>query len=158
MATGKSPVPMEDVKKIPNWEDDISPLIKAPYWVAKDPEVIGQNWIDEMLYWGKWDLSNYEDVKVKQRALGIYRHLRSKAMPVTRNPDHYWPESALETFRIWANNGFPRDSRSQHTQTPELVIPESTDPPISFRMHTGVFTIKKLRSFGIELICDMWKN
>ncbi|KAF0332014.1 tyrosinase [Colletotrichum asianum] len=143
MATGKSPVPMEDVKKIPNWEDDISPLIKAPYWVAKDPEVIGQNWIDEMLYWGKWDLSNYEDVKVKQRALGIYRHLRSKAMPVTRNPDHYWPESALETFRIWANNGFPRDSHSQHTQTPELVIPESTDPPISFRVRKDIMSLSR---------------
>lgn len=141
MTTLKSPVSMGDVQKTPNWEDDISPLIKAPYWVTKNPEVIGQRWISEMLYWGKWDLSNYDDVR--KRALGIYRHLRSKSMPVTRNPDHYWPESALETFRMWANNDFPRDSNCQHTQTPVPVIPDPNDPPISFKVRKDIMSLSR---------------
>ncbi|KXH38505.1 hypothetical protein CSIM01_05630 [Colletotrichum simmondsii] len=141
MTTLKSPVSVGDVQKTPNWEDDISPLIKAPYWVTKNPEVIGQRWISEMLYWGKWDLANYDDVR--KRALGIYRHLRSKSMPVTRNPDHYWPESALETFRMWANNGFPRDSNCQPTKTPIQVIPEPNDPPTSFRVRKDIMSLSR---------------
>lgn len=141
MTTFKSPVSMEDVQKTPNWEDDISPLIKAPYWVTKNPEVIGQRWINEMLYWGKWDLSNYDDVR--KRALGIYRHLRSKSMPVTRNPDYYWPESALETFRMWANNGFPRDSDCQPTKSPVQAIPEPKDPSISFRVRKDIVSLSR---------------
>ncbi|KAK1449340.1 hypothetical protein CMEL01_08655 [Colletotrichum melonis] len=141
MTSLKSPVSMEDVQRTPNWEDDISPLIKAPYWVTKNPEVIGQRWINEMLYWGKWDLSNYDDVR--KRALGIYRHLRSKSMPVTRNPDHYWPESALETFRMWANNGFPRDSDCQPTKTSVQVIPEPNDPPITFRVRKDIMSLSR---------------
>ncbi|KAK1484154.1 hypothetical protein CTAM01_13067 [Colletotrichum tamarilloi] len=141
MTSLKSPVSMEDVQRTPNWEDGISPLIKAPYWVTKNPDVIGQRWINEMLYWGKWDLSNYDDVR--KRALGIYRHLRSKSMPVTRNPDHYWPESALETFRMWANNGFPRDSDCQPTKTSVQVIPEPNDPPITFRVRKDIMSLSR---------------
>jgi hypothetical protein len=127
--------------KICNWEDDVLPMIKAPYWVADDPEGVGQTWIDEMQKWGGWKLSNYDDVK--KRAVGIYKHLRSKAMPVTRNPDHYWPEDALEVFRNWANNGFPKDVNAVHTQVLEPVIPEPIDPPIFYRVRKDIMSMSR---------------
>lgn len=128
-------------QKIPNWEDDILPLIQAPYWVPNDPEGVGQTWIGAMQDWGKWDLSNYDDVK--KRSAGIYKHLRSKSMPVTRNPDHYWPEEALELLRDWANNGFPRDANAQHTPSPVPVIPEPIDPPIFFRVRKDIMSLSR---------------
>ncbi|KAF5675995.1 Hemocyanin beta-C chain unit D [Fusarium circinatum] len=126
--------------KIYNWEDDILPMIKAPYWVVDDPKAVGQTWIDEMQFWGQWDLSNYDDVK--KRAVGIYKHLRSKAMPVTRNPDHYWPEDALEVFRNWVNSGFLKEAHAQ-PEKPEIVIPEPNDPPISYRVRKDIMSMSR---------------
>ncbi|KAK2018442.1 Di-copper centre-containing protein [Colletotrichum eremochloae] len=104
-------------------------------------EPIGQTWIGEMKYWGKWDLSHYDDVK--KRAVGIYEHLRSKAMPVTRNPDHYWPESALEIFRNWVNHGFPKDRTAEHTKSPVPAIPEPVDSPVSYRVRRDIMSMSR---------------
>lgn len=133
----KPPTSTGDSPKVANWEDDILPMIKAPYWITVDPEGVGQTWIGEMQYWGKWDLSNYDDVK--KRAAGIYKHLRSQAMPVTRNPDHYWPEAALEVFRNWVNHGFPKDSTAEPSQSP--VIPDPVDPPIAYRVRRDIMSL-----------------
>ncbi|RGP67019.1 beta-c chain unit d [Fusarium longipes] len=125
---------------IPNWEDDVLKFIQKPYWIAKNPEGVGKKWVNEMLGWGKWDLSSYEDVK--KRGPGIYNHLRSKSMPITRNPDHYWPEEALELFRHWANNGYPRDKHdTQSSQVVEPVIPEPVDPPVSYRVRKDIMSL-----------------
>ncbi|KAL5590420.1 hypothetical protein FOBRF1_013977 [Fusarium oxysporum] len=133
----KPPTSTGDSPKVANWEDDILPMIKAPYWITVDPEGVGQTWIGEMQYWGKWDLSNYDDVK--KRAVGIYKHLRSQAMPVTRNPDHYWPEAALEVFRNWVNHGFPKSSTAEPSQSP--VIPDPVDPPIAYRVRRDIMSL-----------------
>ncbi|KAI7772237.1 hypothetical protein LZL87_007598 [Fusarium oxysporum] len=133
----KPPTSTGDSRKVANWEDDILPMIKAPYWITVDPEGVSQTWIGEMQYWGKWDLSNYDDVK--KRAVGIYKHLRSQAMPITRNPDHYWPEAALEVFRNWVNHGFPKDSTAEPSQSP--VIPDPVDPPIAYRVRRDIMSL-----------------
>ncbi|UZP39011.1 hypothetical protein NXS19_006827 [Fusarium pseudograminearum] len=131
-----------EVTKIPNWQDDILPLIQKPYWVAKDSEAVGRKWVNEMLYWGNWDLSSYADVK--KRAPGIYNHLRSKSMPITRNPDHYWPEEALELFRSWANNGYIQNKQgTQSVQHLEPVIPEPLEPPISYRVRKDIMGMSR---------------
>ncbi|EYB21986.1 hypothetical protein FG05_12404 [Fusarium graminearum] len=128
--------------KIPNWEDDILPLIMKPYWVAKNSEAAGRKWVREMLYWGNWDLSSYEDVR--KRAPGIYNHLRSKSMPITRNPDHYWPEETLELFRLWANNGYMRNKQdTQSVQSLEPAIPEPLEPPISYRVRKDIMSMSR---------------
>jgi hypothetical protein len=131
-----------EAAKTPNWEDDILLLIQKPYWIVKDPEGLGKRWIEDMQYWGKWDLSSYDDVK--KRAPGIYNHLRSKSMPVTRNPDHYWPEEALELFRHWANNGYPRNKQdTQSAQSVGTVIPEPTDSPVSYRVRKDIMSMSR---------------
>ncbi|RGP67163.1 beta-c chain unit d [Fusarium sporotrichioides] len=133
---------LSEAAKVPNWEDDILPLIQKPYWITTNSEVVGREWVNEMLYWGKWDLSSYEDVR--KRAPGIYNHLRSKSMPVTRNPDHYWPEEALELFRHWANNGYMRNKLdTQSTQIVEPVIPEPLEPPTSYRVRKDIMSMTR---------------
>ncbi|KAF4441157.1 Hemocyanin beta-C chain unit D [Fusarium acutatum] len=128
-------------QKICNWKDDVLPMIKTPYWVADMPGNVGQTWIDMMEKWGGWTLSNPDHVK--KRAVGIYRHLRSKAMPVTRNPEHYWPEDALEVFRNWANSGFPLDADDQIAQVPKEVIPKPLDPPIHYRVRKDIMSMSR---------------
>ncbi|GKU20067.1 unnamed protein product [Fusarium langsethiae] len=133
---------LSEAAKVPNWEDDILPLIQKPYWITTNSEVVGREWVNEMLYWGKWDLSSYEDVR--KRAPGIYNHLRSKSMPVTRNPNHYWPEEALELFRHWANNGYMRNKLdTQSTQIVEPVIPEPLEPPTSYRVRKDIMSMTR---------------
>ena len=128
--------------KIPNWEDNILPLIEKPYWVANDPESVGGSWVSSMKFWGKWDLSSYDDVRT--RATGIYKHLRSKSMPVTQDPDEYWPEEALELFRQWVNSGYPRNKKdSQSVQSGESEIPEPVDPPVSYRVRRDIMSLSR---------------
>ncbi|RFN43983.1 hemocyanin, beta-c chain unit d [Fusarium flagelliforme] len=128
--------------KIPNWEDDILPLIEKPYWIANDPESVGSSWVGSMKIWGKWDLSSYDDVR--SRAAGIYKHLRSKSMPVTQDPDEYWPEEALELFRHWANSGYPRNKQdTQFVQGDDPEIPEPLDPPVSYRVRRDIMSLNR---------------
>ncbi|KAF4493250.1 Hemocyanin, beta-C chain unit D [Fusarium agapanthi] len=121
--------------------DEVLCQVYVPnYCPSHNPKGVGQTWIDEMQFWGQWDLSNYDHVK--EQAVGIYKHLRSKAMPVTRNPDHYWPEDALEVFRNWVNSGFLKDAHAQPMK-PEIVIPEPNDPSISYRVRKDIMSMSR---------------
>ncbi|KAK3985450.1 hypothetical protein QBC44DRAFT_384841 [Cladorrhinum sp. PSN332] len=124
--------------KTPSWKDNILPLLAEPYWIpAEQRKEKGSEWIGAMKYWGKWDLGNYDDVV--HRAVSIYRHLRSKSMPITKDPNDYWPEEALETFRLWANTGFPLDSTA--AATPKMVISEPVDPPPTYRVRRDIMSL-----------------
>ncbi|CRG91910.1 hypothetical protein PISL3812_08964 [Talaromyces islandicus] len=60
-------------------------------------------------------------------------------MPITKNPNHFWPEEALETLRLWANQGFRQSSSD--TVRHQVVIPEANDPKIDFRIRKDVFNL-----------------
>ena len=92
-----------------------------------------------MKYYGQWNMENYNNVR--ERAVSIYRHLRSKSMPITRDPDTYWPEEALEVFRVWANTGFPRDS----TSVPDLipVIAQPREPVVTYRVRRDIMSLTR---------------
>ncbi|KAI8660255.1 Tyrosinase-Cu-bd domain-containing protein [Fusarium keratoplasticum] len=126
-------------KRSPTWTDDILPLIQTPHWVSGDPAATGKLWIEKMAEWGQWNLASYEDVK--EKAVGIYRHLRAKSMPITRDPQNYWPEDALETFRTWVNAGFPRDS--SHFPSPDILIPKPIDAPESFKIRRDIMSLSR---------------
>ncbi|KAK4184363.1 hypothetical protein QBC35DRAFT_59114 [Podospora australis] len=128
--------------KTPNWEDDILPLITEPYWIHPDKcKEKGSGWVKAMVKWGGWDLGDYKDVTAGTRPVSIYRHLRSKSMPVTRDPNDYWPEEALEAFRLWANAGFPPDAST--VVAPKMVIPAPADPPPTYRIRPDVMSLSK---------------
>jgi hypothetical protein len=61
-----------------------------------------------MAKYGTWDLSDYSDVCSK--AISIYRHVRTKSIPITDDPQDYWPDEAVERSRAWVNAGCPKDS------------------------------------------------
>jgi hypothetical protein len=84
----------------PTWDDQISRLFNAPYWL-EEPErsKVGQSWIRAMRHWGvNLDLEKYDDVK--QKATSIYRHMIRRSMPLTDDPNHYFPDDAIETYRL----------------------------------------------------------
>ncbi|KAI1779194.1 hypothetical protein F4818DRAFT_455323 [Hypoxylon cercidicola] len=62
-------------------------------------------------------------------------------MPVTRDPQNYWPESALEIFRGWANAGFQKDSSD--APAPKMIIPEPSDPPVIYRVRRDILSLTK---------------
>ncbi|KAJ4249598.1 hypothetical protein NW757_007623 [Fusarium falciforme] len=126
-------------KRSPTWNDDILPLIQTPHWVSGDPAAMGKLWIDKMVEWGHWNLASYEDVK--EKAVGIYRHLRTKSMPITRDPQNYWPEEALEMFRAWVNAGFPRDSSD--SPSPDILIPKPIDTPETFKIRRDIMSLSR---------------
>ncbi|KAK3312169.1 hypothetical protein B0H66DRAFT_486092 [Apodospora peruviana] len=124
----------------PNWTDDVLPLITDPYWIPEAKRSgNSSDWITEMKYYGNWDLSKYEDVT--KRVVSIYQHLRSKTMPITDDPDDYWPEEALGKIRLWANAGFPLDSSS--APAPKLIIPQSVEPPPTYRIRRDIMSLSK---------------
>ncbi|KAL7948108.1 hypothetical protein V8C42DRAFT_316712 [Trichoderma barbatum] len=129
-----------DALYTPTWEDDILPLVQSPHWVS-DPAAKGAEWIRAMKKWGAnhWNLGCYEDVK--QRAVSIYRHLRSESMPITKDPQDYWPESALEVFRNWANGGFPRNK--SETPVPKMVIPKPVEPRTTYKTRQDIMTLTR---------------
>jgi len=140
MMLSSSPTQLAGGTTVPNWTDDILPLVTSPYWIPADERLAkASGWVSAMHYWGGWDLSNYGDVS--SRAVSIYRHLRSKSMPVTRDPGDYWPEVALETFRAWANGGFPLNSAS--AATPKMVIPPPVEPPPTYRVRRDIMSLSR---------------
>ena len=83
------------------------------------------------------DLSSVESVQ--QNIIIIYQHLRSRSMPITKNQNHYWPDEALETLRLWANQGFRR-SFADPIQYQELIkAPNHTQ--INTRVRKDIFSL-----------------
>ncbi|KAF2225804.1 hypothetical protein BDZ85DRAFT_307780 [Elsinoe ampelina] len=123
---------------VPTWTDDILPMIQSPYWLpAASRASTGAGWIGAMKYWSGLQLDNYENVKDK--CVTIYEHLRSRTMPVTDNPDEYWPEEALETLRSWANGGFPQVKTD--APTPQTVIPTPVQPIPAYRVRRDIMSL-----------------
>ncbi|KAL7813367.1 hypothetical protein V8C26DRAFT_405712 [Trichoderma gracile] len=127
----------------PNWEDDVLPLITSPSWVKGDPAKKGASWMKAMKYWSAnhWSLDSYDDVK--QRVVSIYRHLRSESMPVTDDPQDYWPETALEVLRNWANGGFPKTKSD--VPVPKMIIPKPVEPRKTYKVREDIMSLSKAR-------------
>jgi hypothetical protein len=104
-----------DPSSAPTWDDDILALFTAPYWINVQNRVkVGSGWIGAMRAYGSkippdspsgmnLTLDDYDSVKYQ--AVTIYQHCASKSMPITSNPNEYWPDDALEKFRTWVNQG-----------------------------------------------------
>ena len=127
----------------PTWNDDVGPLFRSPCWVA-DSSTIGSNWIQQMYEWSPpgeqplyLDLSDRKSVQFN--AVTVYQHLWSKSMPITSNPGEYWPDDALKTFRLWANQGF-RESLSNPI-VPKVTVPAPNDPPTIFRARKDILSL-----------------
>ena len=128
----------------PTWNDDVAALFSKPYWVAS-PSQMGSSWTSAMRRWSPpspaslyLDLSNSSSVQAN--VVTIYQHLRSKSMPITSDPTEYWPDTALETFRLWANQGFRTTSSDPVMQ--KQVIPTPVDPPVQMRVRKDIINLQ----------------
>eukprot|EP00039_Didymoeca_costata_P030200 m.28312 g.28312 ORF g.28312 m.28312 type:complete len:676 (+) comp7993_c0_seq1:98-2125(+) len=120
----------------PVWSTDIEELFSKPRWVpaGSERENTAGMWVDCMK--GDVNLSSYttstnkegEEIDgVKEQAVEIYRHLRSRMMPIGENP-MYFPESALEMFRRWVNNGSPEKVGYKITKRNIIPAPKPAPP------------------------------
>ena len=126
--------------QLPTWTDNVLPMMQSPYWVPESSRsATGLGWIDAMKHWGPLKLDSYDDVKAS--CVTIYEHLRSKSMPVTRDPGQYWPEDALETLRSWANGGFLKDKSD--TPNPQMIIPSPVRPMPDYRVRKDIMDLSK---------------
>ncbi|KAH7008385.1 hypothetical protein EDB80DRAFT_575962 [Ilyonectria destructans] len=124
----------------PTWEDDVLALFTEPYWIPEARRKdTGNDWVEAMAYYGSLTLNNYG--AVKDNIESIYQHLRSKSMPITPDPQDYWPEEALETLRSWAHNGFPLNSSS--IVYPKIIIPKSPDPIPTYRVRRDIMSLTR---------------
>ena len=138
----------------PTWDNDIASLFSKPYWVDGDPSAVGSSWIEAMRYWSPPEPKElYLDLadrsSVQYNIVTIYQHLRSRSMPVTDDPSQYWPEEALETLRIWANQGF-RESADEPIQLKTIIRPP-VDPPLRLRKDILSLTADELRTYREKL-------
>ncbi|KAH8705378.1 hypothetical protein BGW36DRAFT_421940 [Talaromyces proteolyticus] len=132
-----------DVSLNPTWDNNVAALFSRPFWTAidSDPEAVGRHWISEMRDYSPpyprhlyLDLSSSDSVQAN--VVTIYQHLRSRSMPITKNSNHYWPEEALETLRLWANQGFRRSATDPIRY--REVIPEAQNSEINFRTRKDI--------------------
>ena len=139
----------------PTWNDQVAALFSNPYWVTNS-KVVGSSWREAMLSWSppepaclQLDLADL--MSVQYNAVTIYQHLRSKAMPVTSNPAELWPEDALETFRLWANQGFRRTSADPISS--KVIIPPPNDPPATLRVRKDILSLSasELQAYRVKL-------
>lgn len=122
-------------EETPTWQD-VSLLFSQPYWAADtlmERQEIGQGWISIMTQYG---IALDQPSAVIPYAVTIYDHLRSRAMPLTTNNRYYWPNSALETYRLWVNQGC-RLSPTDPIEPSEL-IPPPVDPKRPLRVRPDI--------------------
>jgi len=118
----------------PTWDDDIQYLFSQPFWLPPERrEAVGQDWISAMAGYEIY-LNQYESVRTW--ATTIYNHLHSRSMPLTKDLTQFWPETALENFRRWVNQGYRRTSADPIV--PNEVIPKPTLPPLTLRVRKNI--------------------
>lgn len=94
----------------PTWTADIHGLFTAPYWIpAAQRAAVAASWTGCMNAYFVY-LDDPESVKTWSET--IYQHLASRNMPLTLDQQQFWPIDALETFRLWVNQGWRLDADS----------------------------------------------
>ncbi len=114
----------------PSWDDTVLGLFASPYWIAPDKrEATGQGWAGCM---NGFSIQLQDYASVRQWSVLIFQYLHCREMPLTSDPIEYWPDEALETFRLWVNQGWRR-SDTDLVDFQER-IPEPRPRPVKLRI------------------------
>ncbi|GAB7356936.1 hypothetical protein MBLNU459_g7782t1 [Dothideomycetes sp. NU459] len=145
----------------PTWENDIKNLFSSPYWIEPEEKrkQIGQAWIGMMHKYGPpippWDsaastlgLDNYDQVKLQ--AVTIYQHVASRSMPITSDPSHYWPDSAVQLLHTWINQGC-RKTFNEPIVVPQIPVAPVTSPVFRTRKDIRCLTHTELSTYRDRL-------
>lgn len=111
----------------PVWDEDIQTLFAAPYWLppSERGKIAGQ-WRGCMR---GYEISLDDFASVQTWSETIYNHLVSRSMPLTDDHRQFWPFDALETFRLWVNQGWRRTASDPFNKADR--IPKPAIPPSS---------------------------
>ena len=119
------------------WQNQIEQLFAAPYWIPlAQRQATAEGWRGCMTGYGI-DLAQYDSVK--QWAVLIYHYLHSREMPLTSNPQEYWPDEALELLRAWINDGCPRTL--QDTIVHREILPPPLERPLPRRIRKDICSL-----------------
>lgn len=140
----------------PVWNDQIEQLFAAPYWLAADQRgSVAAQWLGCMNQYGL-TLNAY--ASVKQSAPLIYHYLHSREMPLTSDPEQYWPDAALEQFRAWVNQGCRLDAGEP--LVPNEVLPPPSGQAVTLRVRKDIraLTDAELADYRMRLddILQIW--
>jgi tyrosinase len=123
-------------------------LFAEPYWVSNDPVGTGAGWISAMsgyqIYLDKME-------SVKEWGKTIYGHLRSRNMPKTDDPTHFWPEAATELLRVWINQGWRLTENEPFDRAERIPPPSDAPDPIRIRKDIRILTPWELNEYRARL-------
>ena len=110
----------------PTWTADIQGLFTAPYWIpSADRAIVAGSWVRCM---NAYDVFLEDPDSVKTWSETIYQHLASRNMPLTLDDRQFWPIDALETFRLWVNQGWRLNSFSPFDIAERIPPPDLPHP------------------------------
>ena len=137
------------MKKEPTWTDDIQYLFSSPYWIDKDSQAsVGAEWRDAMKGYFVY-LDEYESVK--NWSVQIYSHLHSRSMPLSPDPNEQWPSQALESFRIWANQGYRQTSHDPLDIEDRIPLPVQRPLALRIRKDITKMTLRELNLYRAKI-------
>ncbi|MEY3556842.1 MAG: hypothetical protein RLZZ580_2899 [Cyanobacteriota bacterium] len=133
----------------PTWEDVVKYLFTQPYWIDEQRQMqVAQGWQDCMDDYEVY-LNDYDSVR--QWAVTIYNHLYSRSMPLTSDSTQFWPDQALESLRIWVNEGYRRNSNDPIEQQEIISPPQLRPVPLRIRKNILDLTQDELNEYRMKI-------
>lgn len=133
----------------PTWTADIQGLFSAPYWIpVSQRAAVAATWIGCM---NAYDVFLEDPASVKTWSETIYQHLASRNMPLTTDQQQFWPIDALETFRLWVNQGWRLDSISPFDLAERIPPPALPHPVKRVRQDIRSLSADELNLYRAKL-------
>lgn len=133
----------------PTWDDDIQYLFSSPYWMpAAARSGVAKEWKGCMNGY-LIDLSDYNSIKTW--SVTIYGHLSTRSMPLTTDERQFWPFDALETFRLWVNQGFRQNTADAFDRAVRIPTPHAPDKQPYFRPDLATMSVAEIDAFRARL-------
>lgn len=133
----------------PTWTADIQGLFTAPYWIpAADRANVAGSWMRCM---NAYDVFLQDPDSVKTWSETIYQHLASRNMPLTLDDRQFWPIDALETFRLWVNQGWRLNSFSPFDIAERIPPPDLPHPVKRVRQDIRALSQEQLDLYRARL-------
>ncbi|GLO51905.1 hypothetical protein PPUN110474_33060 [Pseudomonas putida] len=133
----------------PTWTADIHGLFTAPYWIpAAQRAAVAASWTGCMNAYFVY-LDDPDSVKAWSET--IYQHLASRNMPLTLDQQQFWPIDALETFRLWVNQGWRLDAGSPFDLAERIPPPDLPQPVRRVRKDIRALSLEELNLYRARL-------
>ncbi|RCK50361.1 tyrosinase [Thalassospira profundimaris] len=88
---------------------------------------------------------------VREWSVTIYHHLTARTMLLTTDEQQLWPLEALETFRLWVNQGWRIDRNSSFDRANRLSPPKLPDPVLRIRPDIRALSEAELNMYRARL-------